>query len=133
MRRSWFAFAIRSLALAAILLGEARNSLAVTPGDAVQGKSLYEAKCGGCHSVDANRVGPMHRNVIGRVPGSVAGYDYSSAVKTMGGVWTPARIDRWLQGPQKLAPGAKMFLSVASSQERADIIAYLVTVSSHSP
>jgi cytochrome c len=133
MRRLWFRFVMRSVGIAGLILGMGGNVLADTAGDAIQGKSLYEAKCGGCHSVDSNRIGPMHRNVIGRVPGSVAGYDYSPAVKKLGGVWTPARVDRWLQGPQKLAPGAKMFLTVASSQNRADIIAYLVTVSSHSP
>ena len=131
MRRLSPRFVMHSLAIAGLLLGMGGNAVANTPGDAVHGKSLYEAKCGGCHSVDANRVGPMHRNVIGRVPGSVAGYDYSPALKKLGGVWTTARVDRWLQGPQKLAPGTKMFLAVAASQDRADIIAYLVSVSSH--
>lgn len=132
MRRPSTRFVMPSLAIAGLLLAMGRNVLADTLGDAVQGKLLYEAKCGGCHSVDSNRIGPMHRNVIGRVPGSVAGYDYSPALKKLGGVWTSARIDRWLQGPQKLAPGTKMFLTVAYFRDRADIIAYLVSVSSHS-
>lgn len=133
MRSLSLRFVLGSLAMASIVLGGGGNAFADAPGDAARRKSLYEAKCGGCHSVDSNRTGPMHRNVIGRVPGSVAGYDYSPAVRKLGGVWTPVRVDSWLQGPQKLAPGAKMFLTVASSQDRADIIAYLVTVSSHSP
>jgi cytochrome c len=131
MRRPLSRFVMHSLAIAGLLLGMGRSVLADTLGDAVHGKSLYEAKCGGCHSVDSNRIGPMHRNVIGRAPGSVAGYDYSPALKKLGGVWTSARIDRWLQGPQEMAPGTKMFMTVASSQDRADIIAALVSVSSH--
>ncbi len=98
-------------------------------GDPVAGKAQYEGTCGGCHSVDANRIGPMHRGVVGRRPGSVAGYDYSPAVRRLGGLWTTARLDQWLQGPQALAPGAKMYLSVADPAKRADIIAYLASVS----
>jgi cytochrome c len=121
---------MRSLAIVGALLGTGESAFAETRGDAVHGKLLYEAKCGGCHSVDANRVGPMHRNVIGRKPGSVADFDYSPALKKLRGVWTSTRLDRWLMGPQKLAPGSKMFVTVASSRDRADIIAYLVSVSS---
>lgn len=132
MRRLSFRFVTPSLATVCLVLGMGGDVFADTPGDAVQGKSLYEAKCGGCHSVDANRIGPMHRNVIGRAPGSVAGYDYSPAVQKLGGLWTTGRVDLWLQGPQKLATGARMFLTVESAQERAHIIAYLVTVSSDS-
>lgn len=98
-------------------------------GDAVIGKSVYEGKCGGCHSLDKNRIGPAHRGVVGRKPGTVAGYAYSAAIKKLTGVWTPARLDAWLQGPQKLAPGNKMFLSVADPAARANIIAYLQSVS----
>jgi cytochrome c len=92
-------------------------------------KALYEAKCGGCHSVDANRIGPRHRDVVGRKVGSVPGFDYSDAVKKLGGVWTPRRLDTWLQNPQAMAPGAKMFLTVSDPQQRHDIIAYLASVS----
>lgn len=98
-------------------------------GDAVRGKSLYEAKCGGCHSVDANRVGPLHRGVVGRVPGTAAGFSYSPAVKKLGGVWTRDRLDQWLQNPQAYAPGTRMYLMVSDATTRKDIIAYLASVS----
>ena len=98
-------------------------------GDPVAGKAAYEATCGGCHSLDINRVGPLHRGVVGRRPGTAAGYDYSPAVRKLGGVWTPERLDKWLQGPQAIAPGAKMFLSVSDPGKRSDIIAYLASVS----
>jgi cytochrome c len=86
---------------------------------------LYESKCGGCHSLDKNRVGPKHRGVVGRKVASVPDYDYSPAIKKLGGVWTPDRIDRWLQGPQAMAPGAKMFFQVSDPAQRHAIIAYL--------
>jgi cytochrome c len=99
------------------------------PGDAAAGQALYEAKCGGCHSVEANRVGPRHRDVVGRKVASLTDYDYSAAIRKLGGVWTAARIDVWLQGPQAMAPGSKMFLSVSDPEQRRDIIAYLASVS----
>lgn len=93
--------------------------------DAV-GKAQYVAKCGGCHSLDANRIGPAHRGVIGRRVASVPGYAYSAALRKLGGVWTTKRLDQWLQGPQQLAPGSKMYLTVPDMAVRRDIIAYLV-------
>ena len=34
-------------------------------------------------------------------------------------------LDKWLQGPQKVVPGTRMFFSVSNPAERAAIIAYL--------
>jgi cytochrome c len=107
----------------------ATSASAQSAGSATAGQALYEAKCGGCHSVDANRIGPRHRDVVGRKVASLADFDYSDAVKKLGGVWTPERLDTWLQGPQAMAPGAKMFLTVSDPQQRHDIIAYLASVS----
>lgn len=118
-----------TLPLAVALLALAAAAMAAPSGDPVAGKQQYDAKCGGCHSLDANRIGPLHRGVVGRRPGSVPGYAYSPAVKGLGGTWTPARLDLWLQGPQKAAPGSKMYLSVADPVARRNIIAYLQSVS----
>jgi cytochrome c len=93
-------------------------------GDPGRGKSAYGG-CQGCHSLDENDVGPRHRGVVGRKAGSVPGYAYSAALKGSNIVWTPANLDRWLQGPQKMVPGSKMYFSVQDAQRRADIIAYL--------
>ena len=94
-------------------------------GSAADGQALYQAKCGGCHSLDANRIGPAHRGVVGRRIASAPGFVYSPAIKKLSGVWTSARLDQWLQGPQKMAPVTKMFLNVTDPGQRADIIAYL--------
>ena len=107
--------------------GNAGHAQAV--GNAALGKAQYEATCGGCHSLDANRVGPLHRGVVGREIASVADYAYSPAIKRLRGVWTTAKLDTWLQGPQRVAPGTKMVLSVQDADRRANIIAYLSSVS----
>ncbi|WP_294087873.1 c-type cytochrome [Sphingomonas sp.] len=107
-------------------------SFALTPGlalaqagDAAAGEKLYQARCGSCHSLDANRIGPAHRGVFGRAAASAPGYAYSPALKASGIIWTQQTLDQWLQGPQKMAKGAKMFFTVANPAERAAIIAYL--------
>ena len=55
-----------------------------TAGDAQRGQQAYEARCGGCHSVEADRVGPRHAGIVGRRAGSVAGFDYSDALRQSG-------------------------------------------------
>jgi len=103
------------------------------PGTASQdvpaGQRLYQNKCGGCHSIDADRIGPRHRNVVGRPVASVPGYSYSPALKKLGGVWTPARLDQWLSATQKMAPGSKMYLEIDDPAQRRQLIAYLASMS----
>ena len=94
-------------------------------GDAERGQTLYESRCFGCHSLDANRIGPMHRGVYGRKAGSVASFNYSSAVKNSSVMWDESALDRWLTNPQDLIPGQRMNFRVATPGDRADIIAYL--------
>lgn len=123
---------VRSPLGAAAALGAAAllaASPAAAAGDPVRGQTLYEAKCGGCHSVDRNRIGPKHRGVVGRKAGAVPDYPYSAALKNSGLVWTPKTLDVWLKGPPKLVPGTRMGFSLADDGERADIIAYLASVS----
>ena len=105
--------------------GEARPSSAADAGDAARGAQLYEARCGGCHSVDAHRVGPMHRGVFGRRAGSAAGFGYSPALSASRVVWTAQSLDAWLADPERTIPGQAMGYRVELAQDRADLIAYL--------
>jgi cytochrome c len=108
----------------AALTAQAFFSLAFA-ADAVRGKQLYESRCIGCHSIDANRVGPAHKGVFGRKAGSVKGYDYSDALKKAKVIWNEKTLDRWLTNPEQLIPGQKMGFSVADAKDRADLIDYL--------
>jgi cytochrome c len=117
--------AIAALAVGGLLILLPAAAFAQPSPEVAEGQRLYEGKCGGCHSLDKNRVGPKHRGVVGRKVASVPDYDYSPAVKKLGGVWTAERIDRWLQGPQAMAPGAKMFFQVPDPAQRKAVIAYL--------
>lgn len=110
------------------LLVVARPTMAAGD-DAAVGQALFKGKCAACHSTDADRVGPRMQNVVGRSIASVPKYNYSPALKKLGGVWTPARLDQWLNSPQKMAPGSKMYLQVTDPMQRAKIVAYLQSVS----
>jgi cytochrome c len=92
-------------------------------------QTMYQNTCGGCHSVDEDRIGPHHRNIVGRPVASAPGYDYSPALKKLGGVWTTQRLDQWLSGTQKMAPGSKMYLELDDAAQRQLIISFLQSVS----
>lgn len=97
-------------------------------GDPVRGKELYESRCIACHSPDANRVGPKHRGVVGRLSGTVPGYSYSKALEAAQVTWDEQSLDRWLTNPQALIPGQKMNFRVNDPTDRADLVAYLKTL-----
>lgn len=105
------------------------ESGATADNEVAAGQALYEGKCSGCHSVDTDRIGPRHRNVVGRAVASVNGYDYSPALRQLGGRWTAERLDRFLSGTQQMAPGSKMYVEVDDSAQRRLIIGYLQSVS----
>jgi cytochrome c len=111
-----------------VALCAAASSTAWASGDAERGQQAYEARCGGCHSVDTDRVGPRHAGVVGRRAGSVPGFAYSEALRTSGLTWDAALLDRWLANPEALVPGQRMGYRVADGQARADIVAYLGTL-----
>ena len=93
--------------------------------DAARGEQLY-VRCMACHALAADRVGPHHCGLIGRRAGSVAGFDYSPAMKRSGIVWNDKTLDRFLAKPLAMVPGTTMtYDGVADAQERADLIAYL--------
>jgi cytochrome c len=112
-----------AIVASALLLGFAAPALAA--GDVALGQTLYESRCGACHSIQSNRVGPKHLGVVGRKAGSIAEYEYSPALKKAKFVWTPKQIDKWLQGPGKLVRGTNMAFTVPKPEDRAAIIAYL--------
>jgi cytochrome c len=112
--------AFASVTLAAVL-GAIRAQAA---GDVARGEILYQG-CQDCHSIEKNDVGPMHKGVVGRLAGTVPGYNYSPALKNAKLVWTEANLDKWLTNPQAFIPGVRMFFQVNSAQDRADLIAFL--------
>lgn len=94
-------------------------------GDADRGKTLFEKRCTGCHSLDLDKEGPRLRGVYGRNAGTVASFEYSDALKKTHIVWDDATLDKWLTDTDALIPGNDMAFHVTKSEERIDIIAFL--------
>ena len=68
----------------------------------------------------------MLNGVVGRKAGSYSDFDYSSANKESGIVWTPEALDKYLASPQTVVPHTKMiFPGLRDPQKRKDVIAYL--------
>ena len=52
-----------------------------------------------------------------------------SALKSLGGKWTPDRIQQFIANPKEYAPGTKMtFAGLKNIDDRANVIAYLQTL-----
>jgi cytochrome c len=77
-------------------------------------------------------VGPSLHDVVGRTTGTVEGFKYSDAMLEAGGeghVWSPEELSVYLENPKEAMPGNKMtFPGLKKPEERADLIAYLVSV-----
>lgn len=103
------------------------------PGDAAHGQALFQQRCSVCHVAEKggnNGVGPALYGAFGRAAGQAPGYAYSDKLKASGVVWTPDKLNQWLQRPGALVPGVKMMIPpVSNAQDRADIIAFLKTES----
>ncbi len=60
----------------------------------------------------------------------VPGFNYSAALKAMNGTWTFDALNKWLTDPRADVPGTAMtFAGLPNEKQRADVIAYLDTLS----
>ena len=86
-------------------------------------------KCQACHTFgkgEPNRVGPNLWGIVGRQKASEAGFNYSAAMKSQKGNWTPDELDKYLTNPRGVVPGTNMtFAGLPRGKERADVIAFL--------
>ncbi len=93
-------------------------------------------KCQGCHTFEqggANKQGPNLYDAVERLIGSHDGFAYSDAFNALreeGRTWTYDELNGFLINPREHIPGTKMnFPGVRTAEERADILAYLQTLS----
>lgn len=90
-------------------------------------------QCTQCHTFEkdgAARTGPNLWGIVGAKVAHVASYAYSTAMKGKGGTWTYEDLSLYLNNPRKVVPGTKMsFVGIQDAQKRADLIAYLRTLS----
>lgn len=92
------------------------------------------ALCQSCHTFEqggANGTGPNLWNVVGRPVASEGGFNYSSALQAIGGEWTYDRLDAYLRNSQEYVPGTAMVQRFPRDAQRADILAYLGSLSAN--
>ena len=101
----------------------------VAKADAARGKRVFN-KCKACHSITKggkNGIGPNLWNIVNRVPASVNGFKYSTAIRELKDKpWNYANLNAFLTKPKAYAKGTKMtFVGLKKDSDRANVIAYL--------
>jgi len=121
-------FSMKTLATAVALA--ALSGSAFAAGDAGSGEKVF-AKCKACHQVGETAksgIAPVLNGVDGRAAGSVAGYNYSDAMKSSGITWNEASFLEFIKNPKAKVPGTKMvYQGLSSDKEAGDVWAYLAS------
>lgn len=121
--------AIVMLCLVLFVAPRLSQAVDMQPGAAEQGKSLFEKRCTGCHSLDQDKEGPRLRGVFGRKAGKIGSFTYSDSLKDAQFSWDAASLDKWLTDTESVVPNNDMAFHVPNPQERADIIRFLESLS----
>lgn len=107
--------------------------------DLAAGEAVF-AKCKSCHTIEAggpNGTGPNLHGILGKKPGTHAGFAYSPGMVEHGnqvGTWQFADMSEFLKAPQKHIAGTKMtFVGLKKPEERINMIAYLNAQGSNLP
>lgn len=101
-----------------------------------RGRRVYK-QCRSCHTLKEggpNLVGPNLYGLFKRQVGTSEGFSYSDALKAADFVWTPEKLDDWLQNPRTFIPGNKMsFSGIRKEADRNGVIAYIMSETGYEP
>ncbi len=108
-------------------------ALLLAKADVAKGADAAKA-CGACHDFTKggpNKVGPNLWDIVERPIGSAPGFAYSDGIKALSAEkWTYEHLNDWLLAPKAMVAGTKMsYAGMKKDQTRADVIAYLATLS----
>ena len=119
-------------------VAEEETPIAVLLADAnaEAGERVFK-RCQACHTDTEggpNKVGPNLWDVVDRPIASHEGFSYSAAMQDFseGGskLWTYENLNVFIKAPKKDVPGTAMgFAGLSTDKDRADLIAYLSTMS----
>lgn len=90
-------------------------------------------QCAICHNFQEGqgpKIGPDLYGVVGRKIATAPGFNYTAGLKALGGTWTFDQLNKWITDPRAMVPGTAMtFAGLSSEKQRADVIAYLDSLS----
>ena len=111
----------------------------LSKADVAAGEAVSQ-KCASCHNFangGPNQTGPNLWGVLGRKPGSHAGFAYSSGMTEFSGktpAWDYQHVYEFLAGPAAYISGTKMsFVGLKKREDRINLIAWLRQQSSSPP
>ena len=98
--------------------------------DYARGRRTWKL-CQSCHITaegGGNLVGPNLHGLFGREAGTLEGFAYSPALQEADFIWTPDKVDHWLENPRTFLPGNRMtFAGVRKPDDRLAVVAYLMS------
>ncbi len=109
-------------------------ALLLAAADLEAGQRAITTECKLCHTLEKggkHRLGPSLWEILNRPVASADGFAYSRALQNKSDeIWSYANLDSFLKKPKEWAPGtSKSFVGIEKDGERADLIAYLRTLS----
>jgi len=118
--------------------GPSPFALLVAHADRSHGEQMAEAMCGMCHNFEKGggaTVGPALWGVAGTHVADIKDYTFSPALLAhKDESWSDDTLSSWLKSPAGYAPGTRMgFGGIDSDKDRADIVAYLDSLSDKAP
>lgn len=110
---------------------------ALASADASAGERVMRAKCSSCHNWnegEGNKTGPLLYDVFGHPVGGRGDFNYSATFQAKEGPWTYEKLNTFLTNPSAWAEGTSMtFAGLRRDGERADVIAFLASMSPSAP
>lgn len=102
-----------------------------------QGELVFMRKCSSCHDHEktgGHGKGPHLWNLVNRKAGSIAGFDFSEAMKKPGHDWTLANLNYYLTNTEQAVPGKVMnFRGIRRDKDRARLLVFLRTLHDNPP
>ena len=79
--------------------------------DAVHGRAIFDKTCVACHQTDPkfpSRAGPLLWAIVGRKRAALDHFEYSEAMRELGGTWGYEDIGAFIADPTGVIPGTGM-------------------------
>lgn len=137
---------------ASIQIGAAPAAAAVAPAaptldpvgpllaaaNADNGRQLAQRQCAACHTfTEGGRsgVGPNLYGIVGAAHAHVQGFNYSPAMRAKAAEpWSYETLNTFLAAPARAIAGTRMaFAGINNTQQRADLVAFLRSISPNAP